>query len=142
MCLSTPKNNTCRDAFNIKEELQSLKNELVEEFSRLTQEFFEGINSFKSDVVTPDAPITNTTLSHSKKCINHLLDQVSLLRELMKSKNQQINSLLEHSSRCDDNHVSKKGSLLPANAKQTNTAEIRPETNSIYTTNANIKKDP
>ena len=27
VCLSIPKNNTCRDAFNIKKELQSFKNE-------------------------------------------------------------------------------------------------------------------
>ena len=37
VCLSIPKNNTCRDAFNIKEELQSFKNKLVEEFNRLTR---------------------------------------------------------------------------------------------------------
>ena len=40
VCLSIPKNNTCREAFNIKEEIQSFKNELVEEFNRLTQAFF------------------------------------------------------------------------------------------------------
>ena len=40
VCLSIPKNNTCRDAFNIKKELQSFKNELAEEFNRLTQAFF------------------------------------------------------------------------------------------------------
>ena len=39
VCLSIPKNNTCRDAFNIKEELQSFKNELVEEFNSLTNIF-------------------------------------------------------------------------------------------------------
>ena len=27
VCLSVPKNNTCKDAFNIKKELQSFKNE-------------------------------------------------------------------------------------------------------------------
>ena len=40
VCLSIPKNNTGRDAFNIKKELQSFKNELAEEFNRLTQAFF------------------------------------------------------------------------------------------------------
>ena len=45
VCLSIPKNNTCKDAVNIKEELQSFKNELIEEFNRLTQAFFEEINS-------------------------------------------------------------------------------------------------
>ena len=44
-CLSIPKDNTCRDAFNIKEERQSFKMELVEEFNRLTQAFFAEINS-------------------------------------------------------------------------------------------------
>ena len=39
-CLSIPKNNTYRDAFNIKEERQSFKNELVEELNCLTREFF------------------------------------------------------------------------------------------------------
>ena len=29
VCLSLQKNNTCKDAFSIKEELQSFKNELV-----------------------------------------------------------------------------------------------------------------
>ena len=56
VCFSIPKNNTCRDAFNIKEELQSFKNELVEEFNRLTQAFFAEINSLKSDALTTDAP--------------------------------------------------------------------------------------
>ena len=37
ICLSIPKNNTCRDAFNITEELKFIKNELVKEFKRLTQ---------------------------------------------------------------------------------------------------------
>ena len=37
-CLSIPK-HICKEAFNIKEELQSFKNELVEEFNRLTQAF-------------------------------------------------------------------------------------------------------
>ena len=36
VCLCKPKNNTCRDALNIKEELQSFKNKLVEEFNHLT----------------------------------------------------------------------------------------------------------
>ena len=44
VCLSMPKNNTCRDAFNIKE-LQSIKYELVEEFNRLTQALFAEINT-------------------------------------------------------------------------------------------------
>ena len=40
VCLSIPKNDNCREAFNIKEELQSSKNKLDEEFNRLTQAFF------------------------------------------------------------------------------------------------------
>ena len=80
ICLSIPKNNTCTDAFNIKEELQFFTNELVKEFKRLTQVFFAEINSMKNDVLTPDAPITNTPLTHSNAFINHLLDRVSFLR--------------------------------------------------------------
>ena len=41
-----PKNNTCRDAFNIEVELQSFKNELIQKLHRLTQAFFAEINSF------------------------------------------------------------------------------------------------
>ena len=42
------------------------------------------------------------------------------LREQIKPKDKPINSLLEHGSRHDDIYLSKKGSLLPENAKQTN----------------------
>ena len=48
--------DTCRDTFNIKEELQSFKTQLVEEFNRLTQTFFAEINSLKSNVLTTDTP--------------------------------------------------------------------------------------
>ena len=44
ICLPIPKNNPCRDAFNIKEELLFFKNEMVKEFERLTQAFFAEIN--------------------------------------------------------------------------------------------------
>ena len=47
ICLSIPKNNTCRNAFHIKEELPFFKNELVKEFRRLTQEFSAEINPLK-----------------------------------------------------------------------------------------------
>ena len=63
--LSIPKNDTYRDAFNIKKELQFFKNELVKEFKCFTQTFFAETNAFKNDVLTPDAPITNTSLTHS-----------------------------------------------------------------------------
>ena len=43
VCLHTKKKNTYRDAFSIKEELQSFKNELAEKFTRLTQSFFAEI---------------------------------------------------------------------------------------------------
>ena len=56
----------------------------------------------------------------SEVFINHLLDQVSFLREQIKFKDQQINSLLEHSSRRDATYLSEKGSLLPENVKQKN----------------------
>ena len=42
------KNNTCRDAINIKEELPSLKEELAEELNCLIQASFEDISSLKS----------------------------------------------------------------------------------------------
>ena len=119
ICLSIPKNNPCRNAFNRKEELQFFKNELVKEFKRLTQAFFTVISSLKNNVLTPDTPITNTPLTHSDVFINHLLDQVSFLREQIKSKDKQINSLLEHASRRDDIYLSKKVSMLPENVKQT-----------------------
>ena len=108
ICLPIPKNNPCRDAFNIKEELLFFKNEMVKEFERLTQAFFAEINQQKNDVLTPGASITN-----------HLLDQVSFLREQIKSKDLQINSLLEHASRRNDIYLS-KGSVLPENVKETN----------------------
>ena len=52
ICLSIPKNNTCREAFDIKKQLQVFKNELVKEFKRFKQTFFVEINSLKSDVLT------------------------------------------------------------------------------------------
>ena len=55
VCLSIPKNNTCRDAFNITEELQFFKNELADEFNRLTQAFFVEETSLKSYVLATDA---------------------------------------------------------------------------------------
>ena len=64
-------------------------------------------------------------MSHSEKSINHLLDQVSFLREQIKSKDQQINALLEHTSTCDEMYISKAVPLLPSNV-------IRQGTNSIY----------
>ena len=45
-----------------------------------------GISSFKSDLPAPDAPITNMPWIHSEVFINHLLDQLSFLREQIKSK--------------------------------------------------------
>ena len=75
--------------------------------------------------------------------MNHPSDQGSFLREQIKSKNQQIHSLLEHTSGRDNTYTfqkkKKKGSLLAANLKWN---EIRPGTNSIYNTNANAKKEP
>ena len=76
VCLSIPKNNTCRDGFKIKEELQSFRNELVEEFNRLTQAFFTEIKSLKSDALTTDAP----TDEHSPY-ISSLKEEIEYLRE-------------------------------------------------------------
>ena len=90
VCLSIPKNNTCRDAFNIKEELQSFKNELVEEFNRLTQAFFAEINSLKSDALTTDAP----TDEHSSY-ISSLREEIEYLREENRTKTLIIKQLTE-----------------------------------------------
>ena len=59
-------------------------------------------------------------LNHSDIFINYILYQVSFLRARIKSRDQQINSLLEYASRLDDIYLSKKGAMLPENAKQTN----------------------
>ena len=90
VCLSIPKNNTCRDAFNIKEELQSFKNELVEEFNCLTQAFFAEINSLKGDALTTDAP----TDEHSSY-ISSLREEIEYLREENRAKSLIIKQLTE-----------------------------------------------
>ena len=90
VCLSIPKNKTCRDAFNIKEELQSFKNELVEELNRLTQAFFAGINSLRSDVLTTDAP-TDKNSSY----ISSLREEIEYLRKENRAKTLIIKQLTE-----------------------------------------------
>ena len=70
VCLSIQKNFTGRDAFNTKEELQSFKNELVEESNRLTQELFAEMISLKSDVLT-----TNTLTKKNSSCISSLREE-------------------------------------------------------------------
>ena len=90
VCLSIPKNNTCRDSFNIKKELQSLKNELPEEFHRLTQAFFAEINSLKSDVLTTDAPENNNS-----SYISSLRKEIEYLREENRAKTLIIKELTE-----------------------------------------------
>ena len=90
VCLSIPKNNTGRDAFNIKEELQSFKNELVEEFKHLTQAFFAEINSLKSDVLTTYAP-TDKNSSY----ISSLREEIEYLREENRAKTLTIKQLTE-----------------------------------------------
>ena len=73
VCLSIPK---------IKlEELQSFKNELFEEFNRLTQIFFAEINSLKSDVLTADAP-TDKKSSY----ISSIREEIEYLREKIRQK--------------------------------------------------------
>ena len=79
VCLSIPKNNTCRDAFNIKEELQSFKNELVEEFNRP-----------KSDVLTTDAP-TDKNYTY----ISSLKEETEYLREEIRAKTLIIKQFTE-----------------------------------------------
>ena len=91
VCLSTPKKkNTCRDAFNIKEELQSFKIELVEKFNRLTQAFFAEINSLKSDAITADAP-TDKNSSY----ISSPREEMEYLREENRAKTLIIKQLTE-----------------------------------------------
>ena len=82
------KNNTCRDVFKIKEELQSFKIELVEEFSRLTQAFFTEIKSLKSDALTADA----TTDEHSSY-ISSLREEIEYLGEENRAKSLIIKQL-------------------------------------------------
>lgn len=86
--------------------IAKMKSELVELVYSLTQAFFAKINSLKSDLLTPGAPITN--LNHSEIFIIHLLDQLLFLKEQIKSKIQHANSLLQHESRIDDAYLSKK----------------------------------
>ena len=86
--------------------IAKMKSELVELVYCLTQAFFAKINSLKSDLLTPGAPITN--LNHSEIFIIHLLDQLLFLKEQIKSKIQHANSLLQHESRIDDAYLSKK----------------------------------
>ena len=49
-CLSTLKNNTCRD---VKRRTSILQKRTVEEFNHPNQVFFIEINSFKSDSLAP-----------------------------------------------------------------------------------------
>ena len=119
-----PKNNTCR---GLKEEFQSFKSKLVEEFNRLYRNklVFAEINSLKSDALIPDAPIPYIPLSHSEKFINHLLDQVSFLRKQIRSKDRQ------------NMHPDVMIYIFQKKVH----CQIKLETNSIYTTNANTKKE-
>ena len=79
-CLSIPK-HICKEAFNIKEELQFFKNELVEEFNRLTHDFAWKKNLLKSDALTTDAP-TDTHSSYSSS----LREEIEYLREENRAK--------------------------------------------------------
>lgn len=88
--------------------IAKMKSELVELVSCLTQAFLAKLNSLKSDLLTLGAPITNVHLNHSEIFINHLLDQLSFLKEQIKSRIQHANSLLQHESRIDDAYLSKK----------------------------------
>ena len=90
VCISIPKNNTCRDTFNIKEELQSFKNELVEEFNRFTQAFLAEINSLKSDALTTGA----STDEHSSY-ISSLREEIEYLRKENRTKAFIIKQLTE-----------------------------------------------
>ena len=140
-CLSIPKNNTHRDAFDLKEELQFFKYELVKEFKRLTQGVFAEINSLENDVLTPDAPITNTPLTQSDVYMNHLLDQVSFLRE-QKSKRPTDKLFIRTCSQASSNISFKRFSVTRKYKAIKYRTDIRPGTNFIDNTNANTKKEP
>ena len=88
--LSIPKNDTFRDVFNIKEELKSFKNELVEECNRLTQGFLAEKGSLKSDVLTTDAP-TDKRSSY----ISSLREEIEYFREENRTKTLIIKQLTE-----------------------------------------------
>ena len=88
--LSIPKNDTFRDVFNIKEELKSFKNELVEESNRLTQGFLAEKGSLKSDVLTTDAP-TDKRSSY----ISSLREEIEYFREENRTKTLIIKQLTE-----------------------------------------------
>ena len=81
VCISISKNQNCRDAFSIKEELQSSKNKLVEEVNRLIQAIFGETNSLKSDAVTTDSP-THKNPSY----ISSLREEIEYLREENREK--------------------------------------------------------
>ena len=63
------------------EGLQSFKNELIEEFNRLTQAFFREIKSLKNDAPTTDAPIDKNS-----SYIISLREEIEYLREEDKAK--------------------------------------------------------
>ena len=90
VCLSIPKNNTCKDVANMKEELQSFKNELIGEFNRLTQAFFEEINSLKSDALT-----TGGHIDKNSSYISSLREEKEYLREENREKTLIIKQLTE-----------------------------------------------
>ena len=89
-CLCIPKNNTCRDFFNIKKELQSFKNELVEEVNCLTQAFCAEITLLKSDALTTDAPTDEYSFYYSS-----LREEIEYLREENRAKTLIIKHLTE-----------------------------------------------
>ena len=72
------------------EGLQSFKNELIEEFNRLTQAFFREIKSLKSDAPTTDAPIDKNS-----SYIISLREEIEYLREENKAKTLIIKQLTE-----------------------------------------------
>ena len=90
VCLSIPKNNTCKHVVNVKEELKSFKDELIEEFNRLTQAFFEEIKSLKRNTLTTDAPVDKNS-----SYISSLREEILYLKEENRAKTLIIKQLTE-----------------------------------------------
>ena len=152
VCFSITTNKTCRDAFNINEEIQSFKNKLVEEFNRLTQALFAEKKSLQSDALIPDEPTTRET-NIEQKSDQEQIPSATLMPTLKKSLNnsdvinidnnetflpiQNATTLKENkASRKDNQTASAPENELPKNTLQVKTAtpEIILQTRSLLIT--------
>ena len=152
VCFSITTNKTCRDAFNINEEIQSFKNKLVEEFNRLTQALFAEKKSLQSDALIPDEPTTRET-NIEQKSDQEQIPSATLMPTLKKNLNnsdvinidnnetflpiQNATTLKENkASRKDNQTASAPENKLPKNTLQVKTAtpEIILQTRSLLIT--------